>query len=136
MGHSRIRGQPWPVAKATEATIDEQGWLHTGDIETMDSKRVPTRTVPRMVRRTQLREIVPLSDTTIYEMEQRGEFPRPFYLTSLRVLRPWRSQTMDRKSKANVARQGLGQFAFPGRPETQVASSFRREYVPTQPVSY
>jgi prophage regulatory protein len=28
-----------------------------------------------------LREIVPLADTTIYEMEQRGEFPRRFYLT-------------------------------------------------------
>jgi prophage regulatory protein len=25
---------------------------------------------------------VPLADTTIYEMEQRGEFPRRFYLTS------------------------------------------------------
>lgn len=48
----------------------------------IDNKRVSTRTVPRMVRRTQLREMVPLSDTTIYEMEQRGEFPRRFYLTS------------------------------------------------------
>jgi prophage regulatory protein len=28
-----------------------------------------------------LREIVPLADTTIYEMEQRGEFPRRFCLT-------------------------------------------------------
>jgi prophage regulatory protein len=35
-----------------------------------------------MVRRSQLREIVPLSDTTNYEMEQRGEFPRRFCLTS------------------------------------------------------
>jgi hypothetical protein len=42
----------------------------------IDSKRVSARTVPRMVRRTQLREMVPLSDTTIYEMEQRGEFLR------------------------------------------------------------
>ena len=25
--------------------------------------------------------MVPLADTTIYEMEQRGEFPRRFYLT-------------------------------------------------------
>jgi predicted DNA-binding transcriptional regulator AlpA len=33
------------------------------------------------VRRHQLRQMVPLSDTTIYEMEQRGEFPRRFYLT-------------------------------------------------------
>lgn len=33
------------------------------------------------VRRQQLRELVPLADTTIYEMEQRGEFPKRFYLT-------------------------------------------------------
>ncbi len=33
------------------------------------------------IRREQLREIIPLADTTIYEMEQRGEFPKRFYLT-------------------------------------------------------
>lgn len=38
--------------------------------------------VKPMLRRSELRRIVPLSDTTIYEMEQRGEFPRRFYLTS------------------------------------------------------
>ena len=37
--------------------------------------------VRRTVRRAQLREIVPLADTTIYEMELRGEFPRRFHLT-------------------------------------------------------
>ncbi|WP_435891270.1 helix-turn-helix transcriptional regulator [Mesorhizobium ciceri] len=42
---------------------------------------IETRQVVRTVRRSQLREIVPLSDTTIYEMEQRGEFPRRFNLT-------------------------------------------------------
>ena len=40
------------------------------------------RTVQRAVRRRELRKIVPLADTTIYEMERRGEFPRRFYLTS------------------------------------------------------
>ena len=35
----------------------------------------------RTIRRAQLRQIVPLADTTIYEMEQRGEFPRRFHLT-------------------------------------------------------
>ena len=30
----------------------------------------------RTIRRHQLREIVPLADSTIYDMEQRGEFPR------------------------------------------------------------
>lgn len=42
---------------------------------------IGSRPVRRTIRRTQLREIVPLSGTTIYEMEQRGEFPRRFYLT-------------------------------------------------------
>jgi prophage regulatory protein len=34
-----------------------------------------------VVRRQQLRTLVPLADTTIYEMEQRGDFPKRFYLT-------------------------------------------------------
>ncbi len=38
--------------------------------------------INRTIRRHQLREMVPLADTTIYDMEQRGEFPRRFYLTS------------------------------------------------------
>src|SRR5438093_12753414 len=29
----------------------------------------------RAIRRTELRQIVPLADTTIYELEQRGDFP-------------------------------------------------------------
>jgi prophage regulatory protein len=37
--------------------------------------------VQRTIRRTVLRQLVPLSDTTIYEMEQRGEFPRRFNLS-------------------------------------------------------
>lgn len=35
----------------------------------------------RTIRRHQLRGMVPLADSTIYEMEQRGEFPRRFALT-------------------------------------------------------
>ena len=38
--------------------------------------------ITRTIRRQELREIVPLADTTIYDMEQRGEFPQRFYLTS------------------------------------------------------
>jgi len=37
--------------------------------------------LPRTVRRHELRLIAPLADSTIYEMERRGEFPRRFYLT-------------------------------------------------------
>ena len=36
----------------------------------------------RTSRRHQLREMGPLADNTIYDMEQRGEFPQRFYLTS------------------------------------------------------
>lgn len=43
----------------------------------------PRRNSPKQtIRRPELRKIVPLADTTIYEMEQRGEFPRRFHLTS------------------------------------------------------
>ena len=40
----------------------------------------------RTIRRHQLRESVPLADTTIYDMEQRGEFPQRFYLTARTVV--------------------------------------------------
>lgn len=36
----------------------------------------------RTIRRHELRLIVPLAETTIYEMERRGEFPRRFRLTA------------------------------------------------------
>ena len=35
----------------------------------------------RTIRRHELHQIVPLAETTVYEMEQRGEFPRRFRLT-------------------------------------------------------
>ena len=37
--------------------------------------------IKKIIRRQQLREMVPLADSTIYEMEQRGEFPRRFALS-------------------------------------------------------
>lgn len=45
---------------------------------------VPTPNAEELkpIRREQLRALVPLADTTIYEMEQRGEFPKRFYLTA------------------------------------------------------
>ncbi len=49
----------------------------------MSLSPLPTK---RTIRRHQLREIVPLADTTIYDMEQRGEFPQRFYLTARTVV--------------------------------------------------
>ncbi|AMS44032.1 AlpA family phage regulatory protein [Aminobacter sp. NyZ550] len=37
--------------------------------------------IKRTIRRKELRQIIPLADSTIYEMEQRGQFPRRFALT-------------------------------------------------------
>ena len=37
--------------------------------------------LPRTIRRHELRLVVPLADSTIYEMEKRGDFPRRFNLT-------------------------------------------------------
>jgi prophage regulatory protein len=37
--------------------------------------------LPRTIRRHELRLIVQLADSAIYEMEKRGEFPRRFNLT-------------------------------------------------------
>ena len=42
--------------------------------------------IKRTIRRQQLRAKVPLADSTIYEMEQRGEFPRRFAVSPLRGL--------------------------------------------------
>lgn len=39
-------------------------------------------TFTRTIRRQQLKEMVPLADSTIFGMEQRGEFPRRFALSS------------------------------------------------------
>ena len=36
----------------------------------------------RTIRRSDLRLIVPLADSTIYELERRGEFPQRFFLTA------------------------------------------------------
>ena len=36
--------------------------------------------IVRTIRRKGLKEMVPLADSTIFEMEQRGEFPRRFAL--------------------------------------------------------
>jgi prophage regulatory protein len=36
--------------------------------------------ITRTIRRKELRQMVPLADSTIYEMEQRGDFPRRFAL--------------------------------------------------------
>lgn len=57
---------------------------HPGMSAYDDIPQFPTRSpLPfrRTIRRHELHQIVPLAETTIYELEQRGEFPRRFRLT-------------------------------------------------------
>ena len=56
---------------------------NTRPADLLPKGRLPRRLLhlKRVIRRKELRLLVPLSDTTIYEMEQRGEFPKRFYLT-------------------------------------------------------
>jgi prophage regulatory protein len=64
----------------------------------------------RTIRRTELRRIVPLADTTIYELEQRGEFPRRFNLTArcvvwdLAEVEAWLDQRREASESAQIAR--------------------------------
>jgi prophage regulatory protein len=43
-------------------------------------------TYTRTIRKNQLKEMVPLADSTIFEMEQRGEFPRRYALSPRTVV--------------------------------------------------
>ncbi|MDP1526331.1 MAG: AlpA family phage regulatory protein [Rhodocyclaceae bacterium] len=36
----------------------------------------------RLIRREELRKLIPLADTTIYELEKAGNFPKRVYLTA------------------------------------------------------
>ncbi|GAA5235143.1 AlpA family phage regulatory protein [Verticiella sediminum] len=65
----------------------------------------------RTIGRQELHQIMPLAETTIYEMEQRGEFPRRFRLTahcvvwSLEELEAWIEghKQASRSAKANTS---------------------------------
>ncbi len=73
---------------------------------------VPPAILPfkQAIRKPELRKIVPLADTTIYEMEQRGEFPRRFYLTprcvvwDLAEVEAWLEECQRSSTKAETIR--------------------------------
>lgn len=49
-------------------------------------EKAAAQTYTRTIRRNQLKEMVPLADSTIFEMEQRGEFPRRYALSPRTVV--------------------------------------------------
>lgn len=69
-----------------------------------------TPKIRRTVRRAELRQIVPLADTTIYELEQRGQFPRRFNLTprcvvwDLNEVQTWLDDRRRQSEEATFAR--------------------------------
>lgn len=73
-----------------------------------------TRILPfrRTIRRDELRQIVPLAESTIYEMERRGEFPRRFNLTPRCVV--WDLDEVDAwiESRKNASRSGTARATF------------------------
>jgi prophage regulatory protein len=84
-------------------------------------------TIRKTIRRQQLREIVPLADSTIYEMEQRGEFPRRFALSprcvvwDLPEVQTWlasrRSAPVARAQPPDVRQRRSRPVREPGRAE-------------------
>ena len=87
--------------------------------------------IKRTIRRPQLREMVPLADSTIYEMEQRGEFPRRFALSprcvvwDLAEVEAWlaarRSAPISRAQSPDVRQRRSRPVRKPGR--VQAAAS-------------
>jgi prophage regulatory protein len=85
----------------------------------------------RTIRRQQLREMVPLADSTIYDMEQRGEFPRRFALSprcvvwDLGEVEAWlasrRSAPIARAQPPDVTQRRSRPMKAPGR--VQAAAS-------------
>jgi prophage regulatory protein len=74
-----------PVSPSKKTEIHANGASHPPERQHDRPTRLLAQKVlqaGRTIRRPELRQIVPLGDTTIYEMEQRGEFPRRFYLTA------------------------------------------------------
>jgi prophage regulatory protein len=72
--------------------------------------------LPRYIRRNELRQAVPLSDTTIYEMEQRREFPRRITLAPRVVVWNWAEVEAWIEQKRLDSEAGEAQLAHPGRP--------------------
>ena len=72
----------------------------------------------RNIRRTELHAIVPLGDTTIYELEQRGEFPKRFYLTPRCVV--WDLDEVEAWVKARRAADSKGELTRAAGPDVRL----------------
>jgi prophage regulatory protein len=69
-GHNNERGQGSPVDSPDTIIARSKRWLAPEG----------GRLLRQTIRRDELHRMVPLAPTTIWEMEQRGDFPKRFYL--------------------------------------------------------
>lgn len=80
------------------------------DFNSQHSNSSLQRSIQQTIRRRELRKIVPLADTTIYEMEQRGEFPKRFNLSprcvvwSLREVEAWVEERRHASKNSEIKR--------------------------------
>lgn len=91
------------------------------------------KSIKRTIRRQQLREMVPLADSTIYEMEQREEFPRRFALSprcvvwDLAEVEAWlasrRSNPVARAQSPDVRQRRSRPVREPDRAQTTASRS-------------
>lgn len=72
----------------------------------------------RTIRRGELRQIVPLAETTIYEMEQRGEFPRRFRLTARCVV--WDLEEVEAWIEERKQASRAAKSAAPAAPDVRL----------------
>ena len=78
---------PTPDTSSNDGQSGERGQGTRGNFDARAIRKMlktagaDPKTLRRTIRRTELRQIVPLADSTIYEMERRGEFPQRFFLT-------------------------------------------------------
>jgi prophage regulatory protein len=78
-------------------------------------KAAPTdpKGLRRTIRRNELRQIVPLADSTIYELERRGEFPQRFYLTARCVVWDLAEVMAWLQSRRQTGRNGVKKAPMP-----------------------
>ena len=67
----------------------------------------------RTIRRSELRQIVPLADSTIYELERRGEFPQRFFLTARCVVWDLAEVMAWLQSRRQTGRNGVKKAPMP-----------------------
>jgi prophage regulatory protein len=104
-----------------------------GNLGRSEMAAIAEAPIKRTIRRNQLREMVPLADSTIYEMEQRGAFPRRFALSprcvvwDLAEVEAWlasrRSSPIGRAQSPDVRRRRTRPVREPGPAQTTASKA-------------